>query len=142
MADDGRREASLTWWRDHLAVTGWWDRLAWLVARRAVDAVRYQPRHVELPQFRQKLPSHLDRFALEVITEAPISQHLEKRVMPTRAPDVVQIVLPSRMRAYVSASLSGSHSWIHRPLRGATVAVEVVMPVIQAGPRFSRIAGP
>jgi class 3 adenylate cyclase len=26
----------------------WWDHLAWMAARGAVDAVRYQPRHVEL----------------------------------------------------------------------------------------------
>ena len=27
---------------------GWWDRLTWSAVRGAVDAVRYQPRHVEL----------------------------------------------------------------------------------------------
>jgi len=48
VADKSGWETSVTWWREYLTVTGWWDRVAWLVARRAVDAVRYQPRHVEL----------------------------------------------------------------------------------------------
>jgi len=45
---DEREKNSLVTEYDRLRAGGWWDRFAWTAARRAVDAVRYQPRHVEL----------------------------------------------------------------------------------------------
>ncbi len=39
----------------------------------------------------QELPGPVDRFALEVIAEAEIAQHFEKRVVIGRAADVVDV---------------------------------------------------
>jgi hypothetical protein len=42
--------------------------------------------------FRQKRPRPRDYLFFEIIPEAEIAQHLEKRVMPRRAPDVFDVV--------------------------------------------------
>ena len=39
----------------------------------------------------QKLPGPVDRLALEIVAEAEIAQHLEKRVVIGRAADVVDV---------------------------------------------------
>src|SRR6056297_1080501 len=56
------------------------------------------PRHPkplgrESAVFRQKFPSEFNGFTLEVITEAEVTQHLEKRVMAGRVADVFEIVV-------------------------------------------------
>ncbi len=44
------------------------------------------------------------RFALEIVAEAEVAQHLEKRVMPRGVADVLQIVvLAARTHAALSA---------------------------------------
>ena len=43
--------------------------------------------------FGQQAPGERDRIALEVVAEAEVAQHLEKRVMPGRVADVFQIVV-------------------------------------------------
>ena len=43
--------------------------------------------------FDHELPRPFDRFLLEIITEAPIAQHLEKSVVISVEPDVFEIVV-------------------------------------------------
>ena len=40
-----------------------------------------------------EIPREMNRFALEVIAEAEIAEHLEKSVMPRRVADILQIVV-------------------------------------------------
>ena len=40
-----------------------------------------------------EIPREMDRFALEVVAEAEIAEHLEKRVMPRGVADVLEIVV-------------------------------------------------
>jgi len=35
----------------------------------------------------------MDRFALEVVAEAPVAEHLEEGVVPRRAPDLFEVVV-------------------------------------------------
>src|SRR2546425_1118343 len=41
----------------------------------------------------EKLPRELDRVGLEVVAEGEVAEHLEERVMPRRAADVLEIVV-------------------------------------------------
>ena len=52
-----------------------------------------QPRRVEAEPLLvgQKLPGPVDRFALEIIAEAEVAQHLEERVVIGRAADVIDV---------------------------------------------------
>ena len=43
--------------------------------------------------FREQFPGKLNRFALEIIAEAEVAQHFEKRVVPCGIADVFQIVM-------------------------------------------------
>ena len=43
--------------------------------------------------FRDELPSESNRIALEVVAETEIAQHLEKRVVAGRIPDVFKIIV-------------------------------------------------
>ena len=47
----------------------------------------------QLEVFGQKFPSVLDCIALEVVTEAEVTQHFEERVVTSRVTDVVQVVV-------------------------------------------------
>src|SRR5438876_8999906 len=47
----------------------------------------------KFPTFDHELPRPLDRFLLEIITETPIAQHLEKSVVISVEPDVFEIVM-------------------------------------------------
>ena len=48
---------------------------------------------------REKLPRPVDRIALEVVAEAEVAQHLEKRVVIRRAPDVIDVARPQTLLA-------------------------------------------
>jgi hypothetical protein len=52
-----------------------------------------QARRVDAPDLREQLPRPRDRVALEVVTERPVAEHLEERVVPARATDIVKIVV-------------------------------------------------
>ncbi len=47
----------------------------------------------QLECLRQEVPRILDGFALEIVTEAEVAQHLEKRVVAGRVADVLEIVV-------------------------------------------------
>src|SRR5437667_5393623 len=56
----------------------------------------------ESPAFNNKLPRPLDRLLLEIITEAPIPQHLKKGVMICVESDVFEVVMfPSGANAFL-----------------------------------------
>ena len=40
-----------------------------------------------------QVPGHFDGMVLEIVTEGEISQHLEKRVMPRRIADILQVIM-------------------------------------------------
>jgi hypothetical protein len=51
-----------------------------------------------------EVPGVVDRLALEIVAEAEVAQHLEKRVMPRRVADVFEIVvLAARAHAALRA---------------------------------------
>ena len=45
---------------------------------------------------RQQVPGELDRLALEVVTEAPVAEHLEERVVAGRPADLFEVVVLAR----------------------------------------------
>src|SRR5207248_8084724 len=47
----------------------------------------------KFPALDHEFPRPFDRFLLEIITEAPIAQHLEKSVVISVEPDVFEIVV-------------------------------------------------
>ena len=49
----------------------------------------------DLPDLGQQLPREADRLFFEVIAEGEIAEHLEKRVMARRRPDVLEVVVLS-----------------------------------------------
>src|SRR5690606_8952355 len=63
-------------------------RLVVLLVDRAPEPLRRQP---EL--LRDELPRVADRFALEVIAEAEVTEHLEERVVARGIADVLEIVV-------------------------------------------------
>ena len=67
---------------------------------------------IELIHFRQQLPGKINRFFLEVISERPRPQHLEKSVMVRISSHIFQIVvLSARTDALlgVGTPLQGGH---------------------------------
>jgi hypothetical protein len=52
-----------------------------------------QARLIELVLLGNQVPRQFDRALLEVVAEGEVTKHLEKRVMPRRIPDVIQIVV-------------------------------------------------
>ncbi len=57
---------------------------------------------------RQELPGIPDRFALEVITETEIAEHLEERVMPRGIAHILKVVvLPARTHAALRGDSCG-----------------------------------
>ncbi len=82
-----------------------------------------QPRGIERQPLLagQKLPGPVDRFALEVVAEAEVAQHLEERVVIGRAADVVDV-------AGAQALLAGRGA---RELQLA-LAEEVVLELVHA----------
>ena len=46
-----------------------------------------------LPDVGQQLPGEPDRLFLEVVAEREVAEHLEKRVMARRRPDVLEVVV-------------------------------------------------
>src|SRR5205823_8218939 len=59
----------------------------WFVNRR-VNSLRRK-----FPTVDHKFPRPIDRFAFEIITEAPIAQHLKKSVVICVEPDVFEIIM-------------------------------------------------
>jgi hypothetical protein len=47
----------------------------------------------DLVDLGQELPGPMDRFALEVVAEAPVAEHLEEGVVPRRAADLFEVVV-------------------------------------------------
>ena len=88
----------------------------------------------------QKFPGPVDRIALEIIAEAEVAQHLEKRVVIRRAADVIDV-------AGAQALLAGRGP---REFQLA-LAQKMILELIHAGrreqhrgipPRHEHIAGP
>src|SRR5205085_2228347 len=52
-----------------------------------------EPFGVELEFVDEKVPGILNRFALEVIAEGKVAQHLEEGVMPRSLADLIQVVV-------------------------------------------------
>ena len=66
---------------------------------RDPDAVAVEAEHLG-----DELPRPRDRFGLEVVTEAPVAEHLEEAEMTSRAADVVEVVVLA----------SGPHAFLDR----------------------------
>src|SRR5690606_12776721 len=64
------------------------ERLVVRVVDRRPDPIRLEP---EL--LRDQLPRVADRFALEVVPEREVAEHLEEGVVPRRDPDLLQVVV-------------------------------------------------
>src|SRR5206468_8911865 len=76
-----------------------------------------EPSLVDAQVLGEKLPRELDRVGLEVVAEGEVAEHLEERVMPRRAADVL-----GRCACHPRARTSGR--WWHAcnsvaPRRGA-----------------------
>jgi hypothetical protein len=83
--------------------------------------IRRQLQHID-----QKFPSEMNGLFLEIIAEAEITQHLEKRVMTSGITDIFEIVVLA----------TGSHAALRgdRPMIGALVATsEHVLELHHAG---------
>src|SRR5215469_12628449 len=52
-----------------------------------------QPTGRKLPAFHKKFPSPFDRFFLEIIAEAPVSEHFKKGMVISVESDVIQVVV-------------------------------------------------
>src|SRR6185436_20019128 len=52
-----------------------------------------QPRRIQSQHIHQQLPGKLNRTFFEIVAKRKITEHLEKRVMPGRLTDFVQIVV-------------------------------------------------
>ena len=90
-----------------------------------------QPRRIELEHGRDELPRQRDRFALVVVAEAEIPQHLEERAVPPGAPDVLDVALRA---GDAQAALHG-----HRARRGrGLIAEENRDELLHAGDREER----
>ncbi len=65
------------------------------LSRRIVLAKNGDPEFVggQAEFFCQKRPGIVDRFLLEVRAKGKIAQHLEKRLMPARMPDVIEVIM-------------------------------------------------
>ena len=85
-----------------------------------------QPLGVEAEPFLagQELPGPVDGFALEVVAEAEIAQHLEERVVIGRAADVVDVAGP---QALLAGRGPGEFE--------LALAEEVVLELVHAGRR-------
>ncbi len=79
----------------------------------------------------EKLPRPVDRLALEVIAEAEVAQHLEKRVVIRRAADVVDVAGPQALLAGRGPRELQLH-----------LAQEVVLELVHAGRREQHATGP
>src|SRR5436309_9233156 len=66
--------------------------LAWLVRPGLVNG-RVKTLRRKFPALDHEFPRPFDRFLLEIITEAPIAQHLEKGVVISVEPDVFEVVM-------------------------------------------------
>ena len=54
---------------------------------------RVDPVFLQAPHVGEQIPRPLDRLGLEIIAERPVAQHLEKRVVKSVEPDILQIVV-------------------------------------------------
>ena len=68
-----------------------------------------QPAPIEAQVLGEELPRELDRVGLEVVAEREVAEHLEERVMPRRATDVLEIVV---LAARADALLAGGRAHI------------------------------
>src|SRR5579862_1757761 len=92
----------------------------------ALEHCRVQTALVHTPNFRQQLPRPADRLFLEVIAEAPIAEHLEKRVVIDILAHVVEIVV---LAAGANALLRVGRA----PIGPRADAEEHVLELIHAG---------
>src|SRR5438132_14417116 len=74
---------------------------AWLARPRFVNGGVKTLRR-KFPALDHELPCPLDRFLLEIITEAPVTEHLKKGVMIGVESDVFEVVMfPSGTNAFL-----------------------------------------
>src|SRR6266446_5017191 len=81
--------------------------LARFAQSRSVNG-RVKPLRRKLPAADDQLPGPLDRFTFEVVTEAPVAEHLEKRVVIGVEPDILEVVV---FAAGPNAFLRVSNPW-------------------------------
>ena len=87
---------------------GFPEFLSFLVGRQALRLIaaehgRIQPVFFESPDVGEELPGPTDRVFLEIVTERPVSEHLEKGVVIGVLADVFEIVvLPTRADALLA----------------------------------------
>lgn len=79
----------------------------------------------------QKIPRHGDGFPLEVVTERPVTQHLEKGVMIAVLSDIVEIVVLSSgsdtlLRVDCSLELAQRGVWVGRAQEQRLVLVHTL----------------
>ena len=73
---------------------------------------RVKPLCGKFPAINDQLPRPLDRFLFEIIAEAPVAEHFEKRVVVRVQPDIFEIVMLSTgANAFLSV---GQARWIPR----------------------------
>ena len=63
------------------------------IARPGLVNRRVKPLRRKFPAFDHQFPGPFDRFLLEVIAEAPVAEHFEKRVVIGVEPDVFEVVM-------------------------------------------------
>src|ERR1051325_5159440 len=86
--------------------------LAWL-ARPGLVNRRVKSLGWKFPAFHEQFPSPFDCFLFEIITKAPIAEHLEKRVVIGVESDIFEIVVfPTGADAFLCVR----HAW-RLPLR-------------------------
>jgi len=85
-----------------------------------------QPAFIQTEISGQKLPGVCDRLFFEVIAKGKVAQHLEKGVMPRRAPHILQIVvLAAGPHAFLGAGSPVVATVLH--------AQETVLKLVHAG---------
>ena len=88
---DGRIEARL--FKDRRPeIVGLLIELGRIALGRSIDR-RIKTIRGETPALREQLPGPVDRLGLEVVAEAPVSQHLEESVVVSVVADILEVVV-------------------------------------------------